>query len=154
MTRRAKPSPARVPFQHPAVAAKFASYPARARRRLLAVRSLIFRTARRTPGVGEIEETLKWDEPAYLTRNRAGTTVRIDWKDRAPDKVALYVHCQTDLVETFRRLFPDDFEFEGQRALLLAVDEPLPRDALALCIEAALTYHLRRKPPRGRTPAP
>lgn len=130
-------------FQSPAVAAKFDAYPPQARRRLLALRELIFRTASRTPGVGELEETLKWGEPAYVTPSRSGSTVRIDWKPKQPDRYAMYFHCQTNLVETFRTLFPRDFRFEGNRALVFALGEEPKADSLAFCIAASLTYHLR-----------
>ena len=117
---------------------------------MLALRELIFSTAAATSGAGELEETLKWGEPAYLTHQTgAGSTVRIDWKKASPERCAMYFNCQTDLVDTFRRLFPNDFEFEGRRAIVFDTGTPLPTDALAFCIAAALTYHRRR-----RTPAP
>lgn len=40
------------------------TYPAGARRRLWALRDPIFKTASVTEGVGTIEETLQWGEPA------------------------------------------------------------------------------------------
>lgn len=132
------------PFTSAAVAAKFESYPPQARRQLLALRELVFRTARETPGVGELEESLKWGEPAYATVNRAGSTVRMDWKPKHPDRFALYFHCQTNLVETFRTLFPKDFRFEGNRALVFGIGDKLPADSLGWCIAASLTYHLNK----------
>jgi hypothetical protein len=95
--------------------------------------------------VGELEETLKWGEPAYATKNRAGSTVRIDWKAKDPDRYAMYFHCQTDLVSTFRALFPKDFTFEGNRALVFKLGDRLPKDALAFCIAASLTYYLSKR---------
>lgn len=133
------------PFRNPEVEAKFAAYPANARKALLGLRELIFETARATPGVGEIEETLKWGEPSYVTPNRAGSTVRIDWKAKDPTHFAMYFHCQTGLVSTFREMFPNDFEFEGNRALIFKLGERVPRDSLAACIAASLIFHLRRK---------
>jgi len=139
------------PFDAPEVAQHFESYPSAARRRLLALRELIFDTAAATLGVGALTETLKWGEPAYLTRRGVGTTVRIDWKPKDPDQYALYVHCQTTLIESFRLRFPNDFRFEGNRALVLDLDAEPPVDALRQCIAAALTYHRAR---RGRAGAP
>ncbi|MBT9500479.1 MAG: DUF1801 domain-containing protein [Burkholderiaceae bacterium] len=133
------------PFRDPDVEAKFAAYPRAARQRLLELRELVFAVAERTPGVGELEETLKWGEPAYLTKNGGGSTVRMDWKPRHPDQYALYLNCRTTLVETFRTMFPNDFVFEGDRALVLPVTGAAPQDALALCIEASLTYHARQR---------
>ena len=134
----------RTPFRNPEVKAKLDAYPKGARLKLLALRELLFETAAATDGVGEIEETLKWGEPAYATKNKSGSTVRMDWKQKAPDHYALYFHCQTNLVETFRTLFPHDFGFEGNRALLFAIDEPIPKDAVSMCLARALTYHLSR----------
>jgi hypothetical protein len=132
-------------FSNPQVAAKFAAYPPKVRRKLLALRELVFRTAATTEGVGEIEESLKWGEPAYATVNKAGSTVRMDWKKKDPDHYALYFNCQTNLVETFRTAFPEDFRFQGNRALEFSLEDKLPRDSLAMCIEAALTYRLGRR---------
>ena len=132
------------PFANPAVAAHFAAYPSDVRRRMMALRELIFATAAATDGVGELEETLKWGEPAYLTSaSKSGSTIRIDWKAREPERCAMYFNCQTDLVGTFRTLFPNDFVFEGNRALVFEREAALPKDSLALCIAAALTYHRR-----------
>jgi len=133
------------PFSDAAVEARFGAYPAKVRRRMLALRELVLRTAASTPGVGEIQETLKWGEPAYLTPDRTGSTVRMDWKPRDPDHCALYFNCRTDLIETFRTLFPGELRFEGNRALLLPIEATIPKDALAVCIAASLTYHLRKR---------
>ena len=110
------------------------------------MRELIFRTAAETPGVGQLEETLKWGEPAYLTAaSRSGSTIRIGWKKRHPTQYAIYFNCQTSLVETFRALFPDEFKFEGNRAIVFDVADAVPADSLALCIAAALTHHRSKR---------
>ncbi len=138
------------PFLEPVVEAKFAAYPRAAKQRLLAIRELIFTVAERVDGVGQLQETLKWGEPAYLTSNGSGSTIRMDWKSKHPDQIALYFNCQTNLVESFRMMFPHEFGYEGNRALLLPVAKAAPKHALALCIEAALTYHVRKRSPARR----
>lgn len=139
------------PFTNPSVEHAFEAYPADMRRKLLALRELILRTAAETEGVGELEETLKWGEPAYLTTSTgSGSTIRIDWKKRRPSEYAMYFNCQTTLVETFRTLFPNDFKFEGNRALVFSEAAAVPRDALAFCIATALTYHRAAKPKQQR----
>ena len=139
------------PFRNPAVASAFEAYPPTVRPSLLALRELIFETAAMTDGVGALEETLRWGEPAYVTSaSGSGSTVRIDWKRSTPGQYAMYFHCQTNLVETFRTLFPNEFKYEGNRALVFDQDAKVPRDALGFCIAASLTYHLRKKTPRGR----
>ena len=130
------------PFKDAAVAQVFEAYQAAMRRNLLALRELIFTTAAQTDGVGELEETLKWGEPAYVTtKTKVGSTVRIAWKAAAPTQYAIYFNCNTNLVETFRTLFPNDFKFEGNRAIVFTDSATITNDALAFCIAAALTYH-------------
>lgn len=59
------------PFQNVAVAQAYGAYPPNLRPKLLALRELIFKVAASTPGVGKLEEVLKWGEPAYLTSQTA-----------------------------------------------------------------------------------
>lgn len=75
---KAKPSHRPAPSS-PKVAAAFSSYPTRVRTKLLALRRLILDTAKRTNGVGPLEETLKWGQVSYLTTDsKSGSTIRID----------------------------------------------------------------------------
>jgi hypothetical protein len=122
----------------------FETYPPNIRKNLLVLRALILRTAASTEGVGELEETLKWGEPAYLTsQSKSGSTIRIAWKKSAPSQYAMYFNCQTGLVDTFRSMFPRDFKFEGNRAIVFEASDKVPTDTLAFCIAAALTYHCK-----------
>lgn len=135
------------PFKSTAVAKVFDSYPAPLRRRLMSLRELIFRTAASTPGVGALEETLKWGEPAYVTAQGKGrSALRLGAQKSTPAQVAMYFNCQTTLVDSFRTMFPADFHFVGNRALVFDVAEPVPTDALGVCIAMALTYHAKRQP--------
>jgi hypothetical protein len=133
-------------FADPAVEAVFAGYPKRTKAKLLELRQLILQTAAKTPGVGALQETLKWGQPSYLTaETRSGSTIRIDRvKPEAGDdteRYALYVHCQTTLVSTFRQLYRDQLTFGGNRSILLDAGRRLPKAALRHCIALALTYH-------------
>jgi len=132
-------------FADPAVATVFKAYPAEMRRRLMALRALVFEVAAGTAGVGRLTETLKWGQPSYLTdETKSGTTVRID-QLKTGDGYALYVHCQSGLVPKFRDLYGDTFRYEGKRALLFDTDARLPLPELKHCIGLALTHHLRAK---------
>ncbi len=123
----------------------FDAWPSEARAQLRMLRALIYATAERTPGVGKLEEALRWGEPAYITsQTRSGSTVRLGWKATRPEHVAIYFHCRSGLVGTFRTLFPRDFTFDGNRAILLSIGEPFDHNAIAMCIAAALRYHLDR----------
>ncbi len=138
-------------FENTAVACVFHSYPPPMRDRFLVLRELIFHVAASTEGVGEIEETLKWGEPAYVTTaGKSGSTIRIAWKKSRPTQYAMHFHCQTNLVETFKTLFPSDFRFEGNRAIVFNESDVVPTDALRFCVAAALTYHRRNAAARSR----
>jgi hypothetical protein len=130
----------------PEVEKVFASYPAAIRSKLMALRQLIFDTAAATDGVGPIEETLKWGEPAYLTTvTGSGSTIRLGWKLSAPERYAINFHCRTTLVDTFRVMFADDFTFEGNRAIVFKASDPVPMQPMAACIAMALTYHRNKQ---------
>lgn len=127
---------------HVAVDAVFRAYPPPLRKKLAAVRRLILDTARKMEGVGAIEETLKWGQPSFLTsQSGSGSTIRIDSLKSDPQRYALYFHCRTNLVSTFRNIYPEIFRYEGNRAIILRGDDALPEEPLRHCIALALTYH-------------
>ena len=133
-----------------ALDAVFNAYPKPVKAKLLALRRLIFYTAKTTSGVGALEEALKWGQPSYLTtESKSGSTIRIDQVKAEAGQYAVYFHCQTDLVETFRELYPQ-LRYGGNRSILLDAGDKLPEDALRHCIALALTYHLDQ---RARTKA-
>jgi hypothetical protein len=63
----------------------------------------------------------------------------------APNLYAVYFHCQTDLVETFRGLYPKEFNYGGNRSILLNAQDEIPGAALRHCVALALTYHLNKR---------
>lgn len=126
------------------LAATFDRFPVGTRVQLLEVRHLIFSIAEATPVVGTLTETLKWGEPAYLTDvTGSGSTVRLGGPTSSGGGAILF-NCRTTLVETFRTLFADTFAYQGNRAIHLDPDKPLPEAPLAICLGMALTYHKRR----------
>jgi len=128
-----------------AVDAVFGAYPNPVKAKLRALRRLIFDTAKATKGVGPLQEALKWGQPSYLTtESKSGSTIRIDQVKTEAGRYAVYFHCQTDLVETFRELYPE-LSYGGNRAILLDAGEKLPEAALRHCIALALTYHARKR---------
>ena len=138
-----KPSPN---FRDSAVDSVFKAYPKPLKAKLLALRRLIFDTASATTGVGALEETLKWGQPSYLTtETKSGSTIRIDQVKSAANQYAVYFHCQTDLVETFRELYPTELSYGGNRSILLNAADQLPEPALRHCVALALTYHLNKR---------
>ena len=135
----------RKPIENERVSEVFATYPEAVRERLLDLRDLILATAEETDGVGRIIECLKWGQPAYLPeRPKSGSTIRID-AIRGEDRLyGLFVHCQTRLVPMFRDHYDGQLSFDGNRAVILSLDEPVPVAPLKHCVAMALTYHLKR----------
>ncbi len=127
------------------VAEVFNQYPKHMREKLMFLRQLIIDTASETEEVGELEETLKWGEPSYLTKT--GSTIRINWKKSKPEQYAVYFHCKTKLIDTFKELYKDVFKFEGNRAIVFNEGDEIPINELKHCISISLTYHRRKKLP-------
>ena len=138
------------------VAAVFDAYPGEIKPKLMFLRQLIFDVASRTNGVGELEETLKWGQPSYLTtQTRSGSLVRIDQiksqdthtnqNNQKEGKYAMYFHCQTTLVDTFKEMYRGQFEFGGNRSIVFRVKDKVPVKELSHCISMALTYHLNKR---------
>jgi hypothetical protein len=133
-------------FKESAVKAKFAAYPTPLRSALLDLRRIIYASAAETDSVGELTETLKWAQPAYLPkRPNVGTTIRIDALKGDANRYAMFFHCQTTLVTTFRERYGDLLAFEGNRALVFKLGGKLPEKALKHCVAMALTYHVRER---------
>jgi hypothetical protein len=131
---------------NPDVAAKFNTYPTDIKAKLLSLRELILEVAANNDGVGELEETLKWGQISYLTNQTgSGSLIRLDQHGEAGNEFALYFHCQTTLVDTFREQFGLQLKFEGNRAIVFDTRQAVPVKALRQCIEMALTYHLAKK---------
>ena len=138
-------------IENPEVAAVFASYPAALREKLLLLRQMILSVAAETAGVGKIEETLKWGQPSYLTsQTKSGSTIRIDQIRSQSGLYAVYFHCQTTLVDTFKEIYGDVFQYEGNRCIIFSEHDPIPEAELSHCLSLALTYHRNNKQRRQR----
>lgn len=129
----------------PDVANAYDAFPAPARECLMHLRGLVF-VAAESLNVGELTETLKWGEPAYLTAPRIGSTIRLGWKRKQPDHAAIFLNCQTTLIGDFRTAFSDVLTFQGNRAILVPLEDQPPESVLSLCLGAALTYHRDKRP--------
>jgi len=135
-----------IPFQNSNVANIFDTYPKTIKEKLTALRSIIFEVASKHTEIGELEETLKWGQPSYLTpHSKSGSTIRIDQIKTMPGHYAIYFHCQTNLVETFRTIFPSQFSYQCNRAIIFNINHQIPQKELKQCILLALTYHLNKK---------
>lgn len=126
------------------VAEKFESYPLHIKQHIFKLRSLIYDVANED-SINDLDECLKWGEPSYITKY--GSTLRIDWKAKTPNQYALYFHCKTTLIETFKELYPSVFQYSGNRAIIFVAGEAIATQELKHCISLALKYHLVKKLP-------
>nr|WP_298998308.1 DUF1801 domain-containing protein [uncultured Allomuricauda sp.] len=123
----------------PRVNEVFANYPDFVRDKLQHLRELVIETAEETEGVTILEETLKWGEPSFVTKN--GSTLRMDWKEKTPRQYAMYFQCTSRLVDTFKLVFDHKFQYEGKRAIVFQLNQKIPELELKECIKASLRYH-------------
>ena len=116
-----------------------ASYPENISKKLMELRQLIFSVAQDMKSNALLEESIKWGEPSYITKN--GSTIRIDWKASKPDQYAMYFNCKTILIETVKEIYAETFQYEGKRAIVFKLDKNIPSSELRHCISLALNYH-------------
>ncbi len=83
---------------NPAVSDVFDNYPQSVQGKMRYLRAMILSVVSETDGLKNLEETLKWGEPAYLAKH--GSTVRLDWKIKNPNQYAIYFKCTSLLVPT------------------------------------------------------
>jgi len=62
-------------------------------------------------------------------------------KRSKPEQYAMYFHCKTKLVDTFKERYRDTFKFEGIRTIIFNEDDTISIDELKHCIELSLTCH-------------
>ncbi|MEO1159874.1 MAG: DUF1801 domain-containing protein, partial [Pseudomonadota bacterium] len=106
----------------------------------------IIEEARRHPEIGELQETLKWGQPSYLpAKPRIGTAIRLGPDRNNAAQVGFYFNCNSSLADDYQQLYPGVFNYEGRRAILIAVDGQVAEKPLRHCIALALTYHLNKK---------
>lgn len=129
----------------PTVLPAFEKFAPTHRATLQALRDLIFETAKSDARIGDVEEALRWGEPAYLTsRTKSGTTIRLG-VEKVSGLPAMFFNCNTTLVEEFRQQFDAALQYSKNRAVLVQETEGETGNALRICIASALTYHLRKK---------
>jgi hypothetical protein len=111
---------------------------------LTLLRDLIFARAARLPAIGPLTEALRWGQPAYLTlKTGAACSLRIGLppNSHGPEGFALYVHCRTDLIETFLAGPGHGHHTIGSRAVLFRTPQDIAPHPLAMLIDSALTWH-------------
>jgi hypothetical protein len=132
-------------FNNSKVRRLFDSLPNEVQPKLLFLRQLIFDTAKEINEVGDIEESLKWGEPSYSPiKPKVGSPIRIN-QIKKENKYAIYFNCQSNLVPTFKQIYPKTFNYGGNRSIIFDINDKIPVTQLRHCISLALTYHLNKK---------
>ncbi|MFT7688412.1 MAG: hypothetical protein ACI9FB_003776 [Candidatus Azotimanducaceae bacterium] len=126
-------------FDNQAVASVFEGYPVEVGCGLMCMRDLIFEVAADLDPLIDLEESLRWGEPAYLCKS--GSTIRLGFKKSNPAEYGMYFNCKAQLIETIQEVYGADFQYEGQRALIFQVGQKINSAALKQCIALALRYH-------------
>lgn len=121
-------------------------YEPKHKRVLLELRRLIFETAKQDGRIGALEETLKWNEPAFLTTTtKSGSTLRIGYSklSRTP---ALFVSCSTPLLQRLKQMDTSyQLDYFGLRDIAVPEITETNKKMLQTCILKTLTYHLDKK---------
>jgi hypothetical protein len=128
------------PYANEQVAAAFAAIPSEPREGLLRLRELIFDVAGDLPNEPQVEETLKWGQPAYLTPK--GSTIRLGIPKSGG--FALFVHCQSRLIPDYEMAFPKADRIEGTRAVLFKDADQIDEGRHGWLIARALTYRQKK----------
>ena len=120
----------------------FSNIPASFHDELLSLRELIFETHEEEPKAGQLHEVLRWGQLSYVTsKPKTGSLLRVGLSKC--ERPTLFCHCGTTLVEYYRQEFPDTFDFDGNRALIMTQPVEACRSELRHCIRQALTYNLK-----------
>jgi hypothetical protein len=128
----------------PEVISALAGFPETMRETAQALVSLVNETASSLPGVGQLEDSLKWGEPSFAPkRKNVGSSVRI--AARRDGRIAMNFICHTGLVERFREIYSSKLEFEGNRTIVVDPEKPVQREEIGHCVAMALTYHLGKR---------
>jgi hypothetical protein len=125
---------------NPKVKAKYSSYPPKVKPELQKLRKLILDIALKDKDIDLIDEDLKWGEPSFITKT-SGSTLRIDWKQKRPESISLFFNCRTKLISMFKEIYPDDFNYIGEREIRLPLAKKYPIKKLSKCIEMTLKYN-------------
>lgn len=120
----------------------FEHFPASISSTLQEIRSLIIDVKDNDATIGELSEVLRWGQLSYLTTSpKTGSMIRLGLSKC--EKPAMFFHCGTTLVDTFRTQYSHLFEFEGNRAMVIQESVDACEVELRDCITQALTYHLK-----------
>ena len=121
------------------IPAVFDGYTKNVRIRLLYLREIIYFSAKKLGLHDLIQETLRWGEPSFVVKS--GSTLRLNQLPSSSGRYGLFFNCQSKLVDSFRQIYPDTFQYLDNRGIMFGNDQVIPEDELQHCITLALSYH-------------
>lgn len=121
------------------------SFPDEVQGKMEVLRELVHEIAQEEELVTELEETLRWGEPTFISN--VGTSLRMGWSDKRPDQYGLFVQCSSLVIPTIRAVHADALRYDKNRGVLFQNEEDLPLDLLRPMIHAALVYKKVKKLP-------
>lgn len=117
---------------------RIANYPNDAVNALNQLRALVHAVAEEQK-ISDVAECLKWGEPSFTCAS--GSTLRMDWKEKQPDVVSIFVNCKSQLAATTKELYGDHLDVIGNREIQLPLNKTWPQESVKHLIQMALTYH-------------
>ena len=120
------------------------AYPTAIQQQLTQLRQLIHSLAYEQ-NIDSLSEACKWGQLSFVCDQ--GSTIRIDKLKHSDTRYAIYFHCQTTLVKTFKSLYGDQLNYEKSRAIIFDISDDLPIDIVKNCLLMAFEYHQRKHLP-------
>ena len=118
-------------------------WPTPVQQRLLSMRGA-FHDVAAAAGIGPLEESLKWGQPAWRpSRARTGSTLRLNWSETTASMLLAYVDCKTDLATQMQIRFPE-IPSDGRRELRFSLDRD-DDDAIWQLAHLTFTYHAAKR---------
>ncbi len=118
---------------------KISQYPEEIKKKIQFLYELIIEVAEEMLEIHELQVVLKWGQVSFISK--IGSTLRIDSMPKSQNEYAVFFHCQSKLVDTFKILYHNEFQFKGNRAIVFNLENDVPIANLKECIKAALRYH-------------
>ena len=118
------------------------SYPENVNEKLQILRKLIYQVAEEIKLTWDIQETLKWWEPSYITSKSTGTTIRLAMVKSTQNQFGIFFNCKSSMISSIKEIFGNQFNYQGNRALVFTTQDELHLNNIKYCFELALTYHL------------
>ncbi len=108
------------------------------------IKDLIFSCAQELQ-LGSLILTTKWGEASFVSKK--GVTIRIAAYKHQENTLGIFFPCSSTMIHTCRDLFPAEFDYEKNRAILISAKNKTNQQALKLLLRSALEYHNVKQAP-------